>query len=148
MTNKELKNKIAEKFVSIMRKLRNIVMGKLMQNCSPYFKTLVMACMKMMEKEEINFTMSSEEQQATNDMFYYLGVPDRIRLIPNFSDGREDHRRINDNLNVPENNPKLENIYNLLNTIDNLLDAKDIYGNLKLIEELSLQIEREETNND
>jgi hypothetical protein len=148
MTNKELKNKIAEKFVSIMRKLRHIVMGKLMQNCSPYFKTLVMACMKMMEKEEINFTMSSEERQATNDMFYYLGVPARIRLIPNFSDGREDHRQINDNLKVPENNPKLENIYNLLNTIDNLLDAKDIYGNLKLIEELSLQIEREETNND
>jgi hypothetical protein len=148
MTNKELKNKIAEKFVSIMRKLRHIVMGQLMQNCLPYFKTLIMACMKMMEKEEINFTMSSEERQATNDMFYYLGVPDRIRLIPNFSDGREDHRQINDNLNVPENNPKLENIYNLLNTIDNLLDAKDIYGNLKLIEELSLQIEREETNND
>lgn len=147
MTNEELKKKIAEKFVSIMRKLRNIVAGYFTQNCSPYFKTLIMACMKMLEKEEINFSMEPDEREATNNMFYYLGVPDRIRLVPNFSDGREDLWQINDNLRMlktyNKDNQKLENLYNLLDTIDNLLDAKDICDKLELIGEVTQQLENE-----
>lgn len=143
MTNEELENKIAEKFVSIMRKLRNLVVGHLSQNCSPCFKIVVMACMKMMDEEKINFPMSSEERQATNDMLLKLNVPDRIRLVPNFSGGNETLRQLNVNLKMLKNNQKLVNFYNLLDMVDTLLDAKDIYDKLETLNELSLKIEQE-----
>lgn len=143
MTNEELENKIAEKFVSIMRKIRNLVVGHLIQNCSPYFKTLIMACMKMMDEEKINFTMSSEERQATNDMFCYLGVPDRIRLVPNFSDKTPLQKQMEYNIRMLKDNQKLEKLYNLLDRIDNLLDVEDIYDKLKTIGELAQQIDNE-----
>ena len=137
MTNQELENKISEKFISIMRKLRNIIAGHLMQDCSPCFKALVMACMKMMDKEEINFTMSSEEQQATNDMFLKLNVPNGIRLVPNFSGGNETLRQLNDSLKMLKDNQKLKKIYSLLDMVDTLLDAKDIYDKLETLNAVS-----------
>lgn len=143
MTNEELENKIAEKFVSIMRKLRNLVVGHLTQNCSPCFKIVVMACMKMMDEEKINFPMSSEERQATNEMFLKLNVPDRIRLVPNFSGGNETLRQLNASLKMLKNNQKLVNFYNLLDMVDTLLGAKDIYDKLETLNELSLKIEQE-----
>lgn len=143
MTNKELENKIAEKFISIMRKLRNLAMGYLMENCSPYFKTLIMACMKMMQKEEINFKMSPEERQATNDMFRQFGVPDRIRLVSDFSDSSYFQMPMDYSLKKLKDNQKLQRIYNLLDRVDNLLDAKDMYDKLQTFKELSQQIENE-----
>lgn len=143
MTNEELENKIAEKFVSIMRKLRNLVVGHLTQNCSPCFKTVVMACMKMMDEEKINFTMSPEEQRATNEMFLKLNVPDGIRLVPNFSAGGETLRQLNASLKRLKNNQQLISYYNLLDMIDTLLDAKDIYDKLETLNELTLKIEQE-----
>ncbi|MBE6455244.1 MAG: hypothetical protein E7014_02175 [Alphaproteobacteria bacterium] len=143
MTNKELENKIAEKFISIMRKLRNLAMGYLMENCSPYFKTLIMACMKMMQKEEINFKMSPEERQATNDMFRQFGVPDRIRLVSDFSDSSYFQMPMDYSLKKLKDNQKLQRIYNLLDRVDNLLDAKDMCDKLQTFKELSQQIENE-----
>lgn len=143
MTNEELEKKIAEKFVSIMRKLRNLVVGHLTQNCSPCFKTVVMACMKMMDEEKINFTMSPEEQRATNEMFLKLNVPDGIRLVPNFSAGGETLRQLNASLKRLKNNQQLISYYNLLDMIDTLLDAKDIYDKLETLNELTLKIEQE-----
>lgn len=143
MTNKELENKIAEKFISIMRKLRNLAMGYLMENCSPYFKTLIMACMKMMQKEEINFKMSPEERQATNDMFRQFGVPDRIRLVSDFSDSSYFQMPMDYSLKKLKDNQKLQRIYNLLDRLDNLLDAKDMCDKLQTFKELSQQIENE-----
>lgn len=143
MTNEELENKIAEKFVSIMRKLRNLVVEHLTQNCPPCFKTVVMACMKMMDEEKINFTLSSKEQQATNEMFLKLNVPDGIRLVPNFSGSNETLRQFNASLKMLKNNQKLINFYNLLGMVDTLLDAKDIYDKLETLHELSLKIEQE-----
>lgn len=143
MTNEELENKIAEKFVSIMRKLRNLVVGHLTQNCPPCFKAVIMACMKMMDEEKINFTMSPEEQQATNDMFLKLNVPDGIRLVPNFSGRNETLRQFNASLKMLKNNQKLVKFYNLLDMVDTLFDAKDIYDKLETLNELSLKIEQE-----
>lgn len=143
MTNEELENKIAEKFVSIMRKLRNLVVGYLTQNCPPCFKTVVMACMKMMDEEKINFTMSPKEQRATNEMFLKLNVPDGIRLVPNFSGGNETLRQLDASLKMLKNNQQLVNYYNLLDMIDTLLDAKDIYDQLETLNELSLKIKQE-----
>lgn len=143
MTNKELENKIAEKFISIMRKLRNLAMGYLMENCSPYFKTLIMACMKMMQKEEINFKMSPEERQATNDMFRQFGVPDRIRLVSDFSDSSYFQMPMDYSLKKLKDNQKLQRIYTLLDRVDNLLDAKDMCDKLQTFKELSQQIENE-----
>lgn len=141
MTNEALENRIAEKFVSIMRKLRNLAVGHLMQNCSPYFKTLIMACMKMMDEEKINFTMSLEDRQATNDMFCYLGVPDRIRVVPSASAGYP--LQTESYIRTLKDNQKLQRIYNLLDMVDNLLDAKDICDKLQTFKELSQQIENE-----
>lgn len=143
MTNKELENKIAKKFISIMRKLRNLAMGYLMKNCSPYFKTLIMACMKMMQKEEINFEMSPEERQATNDIFRQFGVPDRIRLVSDFSDSSYFQMPIDYSLKKLKDNQKLQRIYNLLDRVDNLLDTKDMCDKLQTFKELSQQIENE-----
>lgn len=139
MTNEELENKISEKFVSIMRKIRNLAAGYLTQACSPYFKALIMACMEMMDKEKINFTMFYEEQQAINRMFRYFGVPDRIRITSNTSGGSPFQ---NTTIQLKDNK-KLERLYNILNTIDSLLCVKDICDKLKTIEELTRQIERE-----
>ena len=143
MTNKELENKIAEKFISIMRKLRNLAKGYLMENCSPYFKTLIMACMKMMQKEEINFKMSPEERQATNDIFRQFGVPDRIRLVSDFSDSSYFQMPMDYSLKKLKDNQKLQRIYNLLDRVDNLLDTKDMCDKLQTFKELSQQIENE-----
>ena len=118
-------------------------MGYLMENCSPYFKTLIMACMKMMQKEEINFKMSPEERQATNDMFRQFGVPDRIRLVSDFSDSSYFQMPMDYSLKKLKDNQKLQRIYNLLDRVDNLLDAKDMCDKLQTFKELSQQIENE-----
>lgn len=147
MTNKELENMIAEKFVSIMCKLRNIVMGTLMQNCSPYFKMLIMACLKMMDEEKINFQMAPDEQKATNDMFRYLDVPDRIRLLPENPNKGDFQRRIENTVEMlrtcRKDYWKLERIYNLLDKIDILLGAKDFYDKMQTIGELAQQLDNE-----
>ncbi len=143
MTNKELKNKISEKFVSIMRKLRNIVAGYFMQNCSPYFKTLIMACMKMMEKEEINFSMTSDEREATNKMFRYIKVPDRFCLVSSSSNRSSCQKQEDKTVKMSKDNQKLQKVYNLLDQVDTLLGAKDFYDKIQTISELTQQLEKE-----
>ena len=147
MTNEELENKISEKFVSIMQKFCNFTVEHLIQNCSPYFKTFIMVCMKMMSKEKINFIMSSEEIQKTNKMFRYFKVPDNIYLIPESITTSFELQQLRQNIRQLEiqnkDNQKLERIYNMLDMIDNLLDAKDVLDKLQFFTEVAQQIECE-----
>lgn len=150
MTNKELENKIAEKFVNIMRKIRNLAVGHLIQNCSPYFKTLIMVCMKMMEKEEINFSMKPDEREEINKMFRYVEVPDRFCLVSSSSNRSPFQKRMDKTVKMLKDNQKLERIYNLLDKIDILLGAKDFYDKMQTIGELTYQLDNEykDSNND
>jgi hypothetical protein len=153
MTADTLENKIAEKFVSIISKLRNIILKQMLQNCAPSFKILIMICMDIMEKEKISFHMNFNEQNITNQVLCYLGVPGRIRSVSNSSCANESYGLMNYNLGISNthntDNQKRINFYNFLDTIDNLLSLPDVGQQLRLIEELALQCEQEyKANND
>lgn len=147
MTNKELENKIAEKFVSIMRKLCGFVVGHFIQDCSPYFKTLIMACVKMTTIEKIKIPMSSDECQTTNKMFRYFDIPEGIYIIGGKTYEDTIQKQFDENLKMLEvlnkDNRKLERIYNLLDKIDILLGAKDFYDKMQTIGELAQQLDNE-----
>lgn len=116
MTKQELKERITEKFFSILYKLSKLIVDDLTKNASPQFRFLISGCMEIMERNDINFSMNKQQRDFFNSLFIGVGSRCRIAQRKNNS-GIIIYESYNDNME------QLVNDYNALEQVDIFLSA-------------------------
>ncbi|MBR1778285.1 MAG: hypothetical protein IJ752_06855 [Alphaproteobacteria bacterium] len=115
MTNQELKERITEKFLSILHKLSKLIVDDLTKETFPQFRFLISGCMEIMERNNISFSMNKQQREFFNSLF--IGVGSRCRIAQRNSNGGIIYESYNDNIE------QLVNDYNVLEQVDNFLSA-------------------------
>lgn len=113
MTEQELKEKIKEKFLSILYKLSKFIMDDLTENFYPQFRYLISGCMEAMEREHLNFDIEEQARMAYNNLLARIGSHCRITQIHNI--------RVVSYKSCGNNLDQLNKIYSVFNEIDNIL---------------------------